>query len=104
MPEGYLTEDEILGIVEEQWGIQNPTTIALKVGEEAGEVQGAVVKMGEGRAGVEHLKAEIGDALIALSSLAARHGLSDVLSIRDERLREKQEEWEEYNKTREKNG
>lgn len=45
--------------------------VGLKLGEEAGEVQGAIVKLPEGRATTQDLKDEIGDVLICLSRLAA---------------------------------
>lgn len=48
--------------------------IGAKLAEEAGEVCGALIKIAEGRATLQHLAAELGDALICLSALAGRHG------------------------------
>lgn len=58
--------------------------IGLKLGEEAGEVQGAIVKMPEGRATEDDLKDEIGDVLICLSRLAAKLDMS-LEELRDRR-------------------
>ncbi len=58
----------------ERWPDDNDDRlIAAKLGEEAGEVLGAAIKIPEGRATVEDLCDEIGDTLIALAALAARH-------------------------------
>lgn len=48
--------------------------VSAKLAEEAGEVNGALIKMSEGRATTDDLADEMGDALIALSVLAGRHG------------------------------
>lgn len=50
--------------------------IGLKLGEESGEVQGAIVKLPEGRKTEQDLKDEIGDVLICLSRLAAKLGMT----------------------------
>ena len=57
---------------------------AAKVAEEAGEVAGTVQKIAEGRAQLSDLAAELGDVLIACSTLADRHGwtLADLLDAR----------------------
>lgn len=47
---------------------------AMKLGEEAGEVLGAVTKLAEERATMNDLADEMGDVLIALSVLAGRYG------------------------------
>lgn len=46
----------------------------LKLGEEAGELLGAVVKLEEGRRTPQDVRDEIGDVLIALASVADLHG------------------------------
>lgn len=47
----------------------DPARKALKFAEEAGEVAGAVIKMEGGFANLDDLKAELGDAVIALVAL-----------------------------------
>lgn len=64
-------EKEILAFASAQWGVKDMAAIGLKVGEEAGEVAGAIVKIPEGRAQLSDLDKELGDILIVLSQLAA---------------------------------
>lgn len=55
-----------------------------KVAEEAGELVGAAVKMLEGRSTIAHVRAELGDVVIAAAGAAARLDLldgDDVLSF-----------------------
>lgn len=67
-------EAEILEFATAQWGEKDLPAIGLKVGEEAGEVAGALVKIPEGRATLEDLDKEVGDLLIVLSQIAAKRG------------------------------
>lgn len=64
---------------------------AAKLAEETGEVIGAVIKVGEGRATYNEFKAELGDALIALSVIAGRHGwtLDELRANRWEEVKER---------------
>jgi len=57
---------------------------AMKVGEEAGEVLGAVIKCGEGRRTVEDVANELADVLITACACADLHGidLQDAVSRR----------------------
>ena len=77
-------EQEILDFATEQWGEKDFAGMALKLAEESGEIAGACVKIPEGRASVDDLDKEIGDALIVLSQLAAKRGttLRDLRAIR----------------------
>lgn len=68
------TEQDILAFAQSQWGEKSLTQIGLKLGEESGEVAGAIVKITECRATFENLDKEIGDTLIVLSQLAAHRG------------------------------
>jgi NTP pyrophosphatase (non-canonical NTP hydrolase) len=65
-------EKEILEFATNNWGEKDLCGIGLKLGEECGEIQGAIVKIPEGRATEQDLKDEIGDSLIVLSQLAAK--------------------------------
>ena len=66
---------------------------AAKVGEEAGEILGAVIKMGEGRLGLDDLLKEIGDVQITLHALAAELDvdLDEIASLRWEEVRHRVE-------------
>lgn len=66
------TENQILKFATEQWGEKDLAGIGLKVGEEAGEVAGALVRIPEGRATFDDLEKEVGDLLIVLSQIAAK--------------------------------
>lgn len=61
---------------EQRWPITaaDDRVIGAKLAEEVGEVCGALVKIAEGRRTLTDLADEMGDALIALSALAGRHG------------------------------
>lgn len=69
-------EQIILEFAEGKWGEKTLDRIGLKLAEEAGEVAGALIKIPEGRATTEDLIKEMGDCLIVLSQLAAKHGLT----------------------------
>lgn len=81
------TEAEILAFAMEQWGEKDWSGIGLKLGEEAGEIAGALVKIPEGRASLEDLDDEVGDILIVLSQIAARRGTT-LLKLREARFQE----------------
>lgn len=68
------TEENILDFVVTRWGSRDLDKVALKFAEEAGEVAGAVVKYNEHRCLIDELDAEVGDALIVLSQIAAIRG------------------------------
>ena len=65
-------ETRILKFATEQWGEKTMERLVNKLAEEAGEVAGAVVKSGEGRATQQDLEDELGDVLIVLSQFAAK--------------------------------
>lgn len=64
-------EKEILTFAQSEWGISKLEKIALKLGEEAGEVQAAIHKLSEDRSTLKLVDDEIGDVLVVLSQLAA---------------------------------
>ena len=68
------TEDKILAFATQQWGKRSLEGLGLKLGEESGEVLGALAKIPEGRATLMDLDDELGDALIVLSQIAAERG------------------------------
>lgn len=70
------------------WVPCSADAFAMKVGEEAGEVLGAVTKVAEHRASLDDLRGEMGDVLVALSCLAAWHGwtLDELRSSRFEEV------------------
>lgn len=68
------TESIILDFAIQHWGEKTMAGRALKLGEESGEVQGAVSKIEENRATEADLDDEMGDVLIVLSQMAAMRG------------------------------
>lgn len=68
------TESTILAFAVSQWGEKTLEGRALKLGEESGEVQGAISKLSENRATESDLDDELGDVLIVLSQIAAMRG------------------------------
>lgn len=68
-----------------QFGAIDDRIVGCKLGEEAGEVQGALIKIAEQRAFADELFDEIGDVLIVLTVLAERRGW-DLTEIRRERF------------------
>jgi NTP pyrophosphatase (non-canonical NTP hydrolase) len=68
-----------------QWGDKPMSWIGLKLGEEAGEVAGAIVRLDEKRGTLDDLDKEIGDVLIVLSQLASMRGLT-LAQLRDWRF------------------
>lgn len=82
-------EAEILEFATAQWGEKTLAAIGLKVGEEAGEIAGALVKIPEGRATDEDLDKEVGDLMIVLSQIAAKRGytLEAVRAMRFEQIK-----------------
>jgi NTP pyrophosphatase (non-canonical NTP hydrolase) len=84
-------EEEILEFANSQWGEKTWEGLGLKLGEEAGEVAGAIVKIPEKRATLEDLDLEVGDTLIVLSQIAARLGttLEALQAKRFEQIKER---------------
>lgn len=72
--EALTKEDEILAFTLRQFGHRTLKDIAVKLGEETGEVLGAVTKLEEDRATLEDFDAEVGDVLIVLSQFAGWRG------------------------------
>lgn len=68
-------------------GKSDDVWVSAKLAEEAGEVNGAVIKMSEGRKTETDLMDEMGDVLICLSVLAGRHDWT-LDDLRARRLRE----------------
>lgn len=87
------TEKEILKFATEQWGEKDDAGIGLKLAEETGEVAGALLKIPEGRATEIDLRKEMGDVLIVLSQIAARHDwtLESIRTDRYEQVRQRAE-------------
>ncbi len=83
-----ISEQLILATSSKLFGERTLAGSALKLAEEVGEVCGAVNKLPEGRATHEELDAELGDALIVLSQLAALRGktLYELLADRWEEI------------------
>ncbi len=79
------TERQIRDFCVSQWGEKTPAWIGLKLGEEAGEVAGAIVRLEEGRGPAENIDKEIGDVLIVLSQLASLRGTT-LAQLRDARF------------------
>ena len=66
------TEAEALKLADQKWGGRNFTNVALKLGEECGEVLGAVLDLvQEGPQAFAHLREETADAVFVLAQLAA---------------------------------
>ena len=62
---------DVLAWARERWPDRcDPVNRALKVGEEAGEVLGAVVRMGEGRGSKAHLAQELAQLALCTMALA----------------------------------
>jgi NTP pyrophosphatase (non-canonical NTP hydrolase) len=72
--EPRLTEVAIAEWHDSKWGDKDDRVVTAKLGEECGEVQGAFIKIAEGRRTLADAADEIGDVLIVLSTLAGRHG------------------------------
>jgi NTP pyrophosphatase (non-canonical NTP hydrolase) len=91
--EAVSIEQEILEFAEHHWGCKDLRGVCLKLMEEAGEVAGAVVKIPEGRATEQDLFDEMGDVLIVLSQLAAKHNktLAELRANRFEHVKERNE-------------
>lgn len=69
------TQAQTLEWVRERWPDRtDPMWRALKLGEEAGEVQGAVVKMGQGRKTLADLATETAQLVICAMALAESAG------------------------------
>lgn len=65
-------EKEILAFARHTYGHRSLEGVAVKFAEEAGEVAGAIFEITENRIGnLDHLRAEIGDALFVLAQLCA---------------------------------
>lgn len=64
-------EQEILNYITVEFGQSKLERIALKFGEEAGELQAAIHKLDEDRSTLADLDDEAGDVLIVLSQIAA---------------------------------
>lgn len=81
-PVNEPTQAQTLAWVRERWPDRtDPMWRALKLGEEAGEVQGAVVKMGEGRATLADLMTETAQLVICAMALAESAGFDLQLAI-----------------------
>lgn len=69
------SQQEVLSWVYERWPhAADPRSRALKLAEEAGEVVGAVVKMGEGRKSKHDLGLETAQLVLCAMALAASAG------------------------------
>lgn len=69
------TQKQTLDWVRERFPTRcDPDSRALKLGEEAGEVQGAVIKMGEGRKTLADLATETAQLVICAMALAESAG------------------------------
>lgn len=79
------TEQIILDFAVSKWGEKSMSTLGLKLGEESGEVLGAITKIDEGRATVDDLYGELGDVLIVVSQFAALLGTT-IEGIRADRF------------------
>jgi NTP pyrophosphatase (non-canonical NTP hydrolase) len=75
-PEGQgPTQAQVLEWARQRWPERSdPLWRALKLGEEAGEVQGAVVKMAEGRKTLADLTTETAQLVICAMALAESAG------------------------------
>lgn len=80
-------EWQIWSFVTARWGDKTLPDIGLKLGEECGEVMGAIVKIDEQRATYADLAAEVGDALIVLSQIAFTLGTT-IEELRRKRFEE----------------
>lgn len=70
-----ITQADALQFVRDRWPHRlRPEARALKLGEECGEVQGAVTKWLEGRDTVAHIAQETAQAIIVAMSLAESVG------------------------------
>lgn len=70
-----ITQADALRFVRDRWPHRlHPEARALKVGEECGEIQGAVTKWLEGRDTVAHIAQEAAQAVIVIMSLAESVG------------------------------
>ena len=85
------------GLTEALAGIEHPHILAaLAFGEEAGEVQRCVLDAeGYGKDVSATLPGEVGDALVALTEVASRYGitLEDVAAAALEKIRRKAPAW-----------
>lgn len=79
------TQAQTLEWVRERWPSRDtPMWRALKLGEEAGEVQGAVVKLSEGRKTLDDLAAETAQLVICAMALAESAGFDLQAEVRAE--------------------
>lgn len=69
------SQADVLGWVRRHYPSNtDPASRALKLGEEAGEVQGAVIKMAEGRKTIEDLRTELAQLVLCAMGLAESAG------------------------------
>lgn len=78
-----IIEGKILDFAEARWGKKTIIALVAKLAEEAGEVAGACVKIGENRAEVPDLLDELGDVLIVVAQFAAKHDTTIDALMRD---------------------
>lgn len=73
--ERHPTQTDAYFFVHERWPwATDPKSRALKLGEEAGEVQGAVIKMSEGRKDLDDLRQETAQLVLCTMALAESCG------------------------------
>lgn len=71
----YPSQRDAFEYVRERWPwATDAQSRALKLGEEAGEVQGAVIKMGEGRKTIDDLRMELAQLVLCAMALAESAG------------------------------
>lgn len=87
----YPSQRDAFEYVRERWPwATDPQSRALKLGEEAGEVQGAVIKMSEGRKTLADLQMELAQLVLCAMALAESAGfdLQEALGREYERATE----------------
>lgn len=79
------TNDEVLAWVRERWPHRcDLTNRAMKLGEEAGEVIGAVVRIEEGRGSTDHLAKELAQLVMCIKGIAAIAGIDVETAVANE--------------------
>lgn len=70
----------------DQFGHKTLANKGMKVGEECGELLGALVRYEEGRGGIDKVRAEMGDVIVTLCALCSHLDLS-LSDIADDGIR-----------------